>query len=132
MKLYSVTDGYIDYLRSEHEHVYSNKENARTNTRKYLGVVVKIENYKYYVPLSSPKKSDYIIQNGVCSIRKDSFLIFRMVSGSGNKQELRGTIRFANMIPVPKDELILYDVNGEKDINYKNLVQEEIVFIRKN
>ena len=53
MKLYSVTDGYIDYLRSEHAHVYSNKENARVNTRKYIGVVVEIGTYKYYVPLQT-------------------------------------------------------------------------------
>ena len=40
MKLYSITDGYIDYLRRVHTHVYSNKENERTHDRKYLGVVL--------------------------------------------------------------------------------------------
>lgn len=29
MRIYSVTDGYINYLQSEHPHVYSNKEAKR-------------------------------------------------------------------------------------------------------
>ena len=132
MKLYSVTDGYIDYLKSEHVHVYSNKEISRHNTRKYLGVVVEIGTYKYYVPLSSPKDKDYFTENGVKHIKKDAFLIFRIISQKKGKKELRGTIRFANMIPVPDGELELYDANGETDVNYKNLVNEEIMYIRKH
>ena len=87
MKLYSVTDGYIDYLKSE---------------------------------------------DGVKHIKKDSFLLFRIISQKKEKKELRGTIRFANMIPVPDGELELYDVDGETDTNYKNLVIEEIMYIRKH
>lgn len=132
MKLYAVTDGYIDYLHREHPHVYSNKENARSNTRKYLGVVVEMGRYKYYVPLSSAKESDYIVKFGKKMIRKDAFLIFRIVSGTGDDRILRGTIRFANMIPVPESELILYDVNAEQDQNYKNLVLAELLYIRNN
>ncbi|MBR1629326.1 MAG: type III toxin-antitoxin system ToxN/AbiQ family toxin [Lachnospiraceae bacterium] len=86
MKLYSVTDGYIDYLRSEHAHVYSNKENARVNTRKYIGVVVEIGTYKYYVPLSSPKEKDYFVEDGTKRIRRDSFLIFRIISQKRGKR----------------------------------------------
>ena len=36
------------------------------------------------------------------------------------------------MIPVPKDELILYDLENETDKKYKDLVSDEIIFIRKN
>ena len=36
MKLYSVSDEYIKYLRGKFPRVYSNKEDARTHTRKYL------------------------------------------------------------------------------------------------
>ncbi|MBR1629327.1 MAG: type III toxin-antitoxin system ToxN/AbiQ family toxin [Lachnospiraceae bacterium] len=36
------------------------------------------------------------------------------------------------MIPVPEGELELYDVDGEADENYRNLVQEEIVYVRKH
>lgn len=36
------------------------------------------------------------------------------------------------MIPVPDSELELYDLEHEPDEKYKDLVQDEIIFIRKN
>ena len=36
------------------------------------------------------------------------------------------------MIPVPASELILYDLENETDSAYKDLVQNEMIFIRKN
>ena len=129
MKLYSVTDGYIDFLRREHPHVYSNKELERTNTRKYIGVVLTVDDYDYFVPLSSPKPRDYITgSNGEVQIRKDTFTIFRIVVSG----KLYGTIQFSNMIPVPETELIEYIPSKEKDAKYRDLVLGEMEYIRKN
>ncbi|MGYP000283735694 len=61
LKIYSVSDKYINYLRKDFPNVYSNKENRRKHTRKYIGVVLELEGYHYYVPMSSPKDSDYQI-----------------------------------------------------------------------
>jgi protein AbiQ len=36
------------------------------------------------------------------------------------------------MIPVPESEVEWYDVEQEKDEKYKDLVQSEIIYIRKN
>ena len=36
------------------------------------------------------------------------------------------------MIPVPKNELELYDLDNELNTEYKDLVQNEVVFIRKH
>lgn len=132
MKLYSVTDGYIDFLRSAYKHVYSNKELERQNTRKYLGIVLTIDKYNYYIPLSSAKEKDYIVVNGRRIIKKDTFFIFRIVSNKCGRDELKATIRFANMIPVPDNELIQYDINNEPDEDYRSLVREELEYIRKN
>jgi len=82
--------------------------------------------------LSSPKDKDYEIIGEEKRIRKDTYLIFRIKSVSKGKAELKGTIQFSKMIPVPNRELIEYDVCAETDINYKNLVLEEIQYIRKN
>ena len=61
MRLYGITDEYINYIRKEFPRVYSNKEDTRTHMRKYLGAVIEMNGYKYYIPLSSPKeKHDYI------------------------------------------------------------------------
>ena len=56
MKLYSVNDNYINYLRKFDTKVYDNKENNRKVMRKYLGIVLKINELNYYIPMSSPKK----------------------------------------------------------------------------
>lgn len=58
-KLYSVFDEYVEWLRKYFPNVYFNKINSRTHTRKYLGVVLQIGQYNYYIPMSSPKNSDY-------------------------------------------------------------------------
>ncbi|MBQ9610015.1 MAG: type III toxin-antitoxin system ToxN/AbiQ family toxin [Lachnospiraceae bacterium] len=60
-KIYSVSDDYINYLRQFYPNVYSNKVDKRIHTRKYVGIVLKISNYNYYVPMSSPKDTDYQI-----------------------------------------------------------------------
>ncbi len=36
------------------------------------------------------------------------------------------------MIPVPEDQLILYDLDNEVDVDYKAFVHAEAIFIRKN
>ncbi|WP_408070152.1 type III toxin-antitoxin system ToxN/AbiQ family toxin [Butyrivibrio sp. JL13D10] len=133
MKLYSISDEYIKYLRGKFPRVYSNKEDVRTHTRKYLGVVLTIGDHNYYIPLSSPKdKHDYIVVDGKKTIRKDSLIVMRIVSKSGDAEELKGTLQIGTMIPVPDSEIELYDVEGEKDQAYKDLVLEELIYIRKN
>ena len=133
MQLYSVSDEYINFLKSKFPRVYSNKEDTRVHTRKYLGVVIVIDAHKYYIPLSSPKeKHDYIIIDGKKMIRKDSLIVMRIVSGTGENRELKGTLQIGTMIPVPDAEIELYDVDNEPDRAYKDLVNEEIIYIRKH
>lgn len=132
MQLYYVSDEYINFLRKTFPRVYPNKENERVHTRKYLGVVIEIGTRKYYIPLSSPKdKHDYIVTDGEKRIRKDSLIVMRIVSGSGEDRELKGTLQIGTMIPVPDNAIKLYDVNNEPDQAYKDLVNEEIIYIRK-
>lgn len=57
LKLYSISDKYIQYLRNFDIKIYDNKEGRRVHTRKYLGVVLHINNFRYYVPFSSPIKT---------------------------------------------------------------------------
>lgn len=76
MKLYAVADKYIDYLRQFDYKVYDNKEDKRKVMRKYLGIVLTINQINYYIPMSSPKKSDYKDNE----IRKSIVPIVRIVS----------------------------------------------------
>ena len=132
-KLYSVSDEYVEWLRKDFPNVYSNKNNSRTHTRKYLGVVLQIGRYNYYVPMSSPKDSDYQKAGANKVIKKSIVPIIRIVvKNSVGEKELKGTLRISHMIPVPKSELELYDLGNESDGTYKDLVQNEMIFIRKN
>ena len=45
---------------------------------------------------------------------------------------MKRTLRISHMIPVPESELELYDLGNETDSTYKDLVQNEMIFIRKN
>jgi protein AbiQ len=132
LHLYMVKSAYIDYLRSDPQliHVYDNKEDTSVYGRKYLGIVLEFPEYKYFVPLSSEKPSDYDLTG---KIRKDIIPIMRIISTDNHgNPELKGTIRFSSMIPVPDDSLINYDIAKETDPDYKILVQKEYEFIRAN
>ena len=59
LKLYEISEEYISYISTVEKNVFSSKENDRNHTRKYLGIVYSINGYNYYIPLSSPKNSDY-------------------------------------------------------------------------
>ena len=134
LKLYNITDKYIDYLRTFEKKVFSNKQEDRLKERKYLGVILNMEKYNYFVPLSSPKNSDYIFDNnGKKTIRKTVPPIMRIISKDINgHDELKGTLKFSNMIPVPECALVEYDVEKEKDENYKILILKELSFIFSN
>ena len=133
LKIFSVSDEYIAYLRKEIPNVYSNKIENRTHTRKYVGVVIELAGYKYYIPMSSPKDTDYQIVGENLVIKKSIVPIIRMViKNTAGEKELKGTLRISHMIPVPETELELYDLDNELDAEYKDLVQNEVIFIRKN
>lgn len=133
LKLYEISEEYISYISTIEKNVFSSKENNRNHTRKYLGVVYSINGYNYYIPLSSPKNTDYKIENGMRKIRKSIIPIIRITSKSASGElELKGTLKLNNMIPVPESELTLYNIEQEPDLFYKSLIHKEMLFIRKN
>ena len=133
LKIYSISDEYINYLRQRNPNVYSNKADNRTHTRKYVGVVIEMAGYKYYIPMSSPKDTDYQVAGTKKVIKKSIVPIVRMViKNSKGEKELKGTLRISHMIPVPENELELFDLDNENDLEYKDLVQNEVIFIRKH
>ena len=136
LRLYSVSDRYINFLRSDEKliHVFDNKEAIRKHTRKYLGVALSVNSKNYFIPFSSPKNKDYIYINGEKTIRNDSPIIIRITSLNkiDNNLELKGTLNLSCMIPVPNSELEPYNINEEKDNYYKIIVQKEYEYIRKN
>lgn len=107
-----------------------NKEGKITHLRKYLGVMLEINEFKYFAPLSSPKQSDI---NPDGSIRSSSRVILRMVdSEHGSSPKLLGSIKLNNMIPVPETEIIEYNNDIQLDTKYKDVVDNELIWIQRN
>lgn len=114
LNFYIVDDGYIDYLRNFDGNVVYNKNHKRP----YVGIVINIENYKYFAPMFSPKVKHKNYKNNL------SF--FRIVNKK-NKNNL-GIIRFINMIPVPEEKIFLLDVKNE-NYQYRRLLLEQYYYI---
>jgi len=130
MKLVEISDKYIEYMKMFFKkNILDNKLNQRKHSRKYLGIVLKINNYNYFAPLSSPKESDFK-DNG--DIKKSNLIIIRMVKSTKFCNELLGTIKLNNMLPVPSNQIIDYSLEKELDENYKNLIIDELEWIQKN
>ena len=127
LNLYSISDKYIKYLRQFDDKIYDNKEEIRSHKRKYLGVVLTVNEFNYYIPMSSPKKSDYLDFDRKI-IRNDTKTIIR-IHESGR---LYGTLRISNMIPVPITELQPYTIADEDDLKYKEVILGELRYINNN
>ncbi|MGF0040714.1 type III toxin-antitoxin system ToxN/AbiQ family toxin [Peptoniphilaceae bacterium SGI.131] len=119
MKLYNVSDYYIDFLKK-----YDNKVLMNKGKRPYLGIVFDINNCNYFVPLSSYKKSHK-------NKHFNKKLATKLVSEEG---ETLGYLFYLNMIPVPKTEIKKFDLENYKitDIKYYSLVQKELRIIKSD
>lgn len=125
-----VSDQYVNYMTSFFNNtMLCSKEKTRKHRRKYIGVILKINNYNYFAPLSSPKASDYQ-SNG--DIKKSTISVLRMTKFYKNKLILLGTIKLNNMFPVPDSEIDYYDANHESDQKYKTLIMDELKWIKNH
>ena len=55
IKLYTVSDKYIDYLSIYAPHLFHKKKNNQIHKRVYIGVILKVHGMDYFAPLSSYK-----------------------------------------------------------------------------
>ena len=56
IKLYTVSDKYIDYLSIYAPHLFHNKKPNQIHKRVYIGVILKVHGMDYFAPLSSYKE----------------------------------------------------------------------------
>jgi len=117
MELYTIDTGYIEYLKKFQLHIWNNEDGSRK--RPYLGVVLEVNNNKYYAPLSSPKPKHLNMPDRLDFIRLE------------HKGQLKGVINLNNMIPVSDSLVSKIDINNLTDQNYKNLLNIEMIDIRR-
>lgn len=114
LRIYRITNQYVSYLSKRDEKVQYNKGQRRP----YVGVVLYVGQYQYFVPMESPKPNHVHIKAGKHIMKLD-----------GGKLGLLG---FNNMIPVPPSAIVLVDIDAEPDEKYAELLRRQASFINRN
>ncbi|EOU1128389.1 type III toxin-antitoxin system ToxN/AbiQ family toxin [Clostridium perfringens] len=113
MRIYRVKEEYIEYLRRFDDTVEENKNEKRP----YIGILIQVNEFNYFAPLTSPKPKHKTMKNQIDFIKiKDGEL---------------GAINLNLMIPVPLDQLIKFDINKEEE-EYRNLLRNQYRFLKSN
>ena len=114
IQFYEINLDYIDYLANFAPHIFHNKQKNQNNSRKYIGIVLFINNFDYFVPLSSFKEKHKNMAETVDFLKVKEFAVLNL----------------NNMIPVPESERTYLDINQVPDLNYKNLLRKEYRVIK--
>ena len=119
LKLYRVDINYIKFLYRFDKRVQYNtqREDEYTKRRVYLGIVLQVNDYNYFVPLEHPRLAHQKIKNNI--------FIFKIHKGK------YGMLGFNNMIPVNDAELINFDINKENQ-KYRQILLSQYHFFNKD
>ncbi len=113
MKLYTINEEYINYLRKFSENVKYNKNESRP----YVGVVLKINEHDYFAPLGSPKPKHIKM--------KETLDFIKINNGT------LGVINLNNMIPVFLEKVEKIDFS-KFDRKYQELLKNQARWIYEN
>lgn len=113
--LYEVSPKYIDFLVPHAPHLFHNKQPGQHNERKYIGIILTINDTDYFAPLSSLKAKHEHMKNGLDFIKVGNYAV----------------INLNNMFPVPTGEYTYVDIPKVKDPQYRKLLSAEYRIIRK-
>lgn len=112
---------YCDYLREKDPNVpYTMDEKSH---RPFIGIVLQIDNYHYYAPLSSPKPKHSNMKNQLDFIKIE--------------KGIYGVINLNNMIPIhpsclTKVELYIPQEADKNEKAYHNLLNNQLDWCNKN
>lgn len=115
IKIYEVNPQYIDYLIPYAPHLFQNKQPGQHNERKYIGIVLIVNDMNYFAPLSSFKAKHKKMKNALDFIKIGDYAV----------------ININNMFPVPSGEYTYVDIPTVKNPQYRKLLMTEYRIIRK-
>ena len=114
IKLYTVSDKYIDYLSIYAPHLFHNKKTNQIHKRVYIGVILKVHGMDYFAPLSSYKVKHKQMKETLDFIKIKTYSV----------------INLNNMFPVQSKDYTYLDFSKEQDLNYKSLLESEYRYIK--
>ena len=118
---YTVSTDYCDFLRGFDPCVPYTMD--KKSVRPFVGIVLNVNGFNYYAPLTSPKPKHLKMKN------QTDFL---KINGG-----VWGAINFNNMIPVPLECLNKVEINilitdAKPDKDYKNLLSNQLSWCNSN
>lgn len=116
LKLYEVNENYIMYLSPSAPHLFHNKTDDEHFSRKFIGVLISVNNMNYFAPLSSFKEKHNHMPDTL-----DFIKIYK-----------RAVINLNCMFPVPDSQLVYVDIKKVEDAKYRALLQIEYGFIKSH
>ena len=129
MRWYVADKDFVNYLHSIDEKV--EQIEYKDSFKPYFGIIMNINNYNYYLPVSSPKPW----KHSKMSNSKDFLKINDPETG-----ELIAVLNINNMIPIPLQYITMLDYNDvakykkfnndSEKTNYINLLRKELKVIR--
>ncbi len=114
MQLFEVSSKYIDYLQPFAPHLFHNKRPGQHNERKFIGVVLEVNGFQYFAPLSSFKPKHEKMKESLDFIKVGRYSV----------------INLNNMFPIPDGQYRYVDISQERDPRYKSLLLAEYRIIR--
>lgn len=114
LRFYHIKEEYINFLHTIDRRVQLNKGERRP----YVGVVLVISGFSYFVPLESPKPNHVNIRSGGPVLKLEDGRL--------------GIMGFNNMIPAENRHLVAFDISAEKDEKYRNLLYNQLAYCQKN
>lgn len=121
LNFYLVDPRYIDHLKKAElaGHAWTKVPDvsygADRKPKFLCGVVLKINDVNYYVPVTSYKKK-----------QSENFLVY-----AENGQAV-GSLRFNYMIPVPLEAVRIRQINDEPDVAYRKLLLQELNYCNRH
>lgn len=115
IKFYEVDAKYVNYLSPFAPHLFHNKQAGQHNERKYIGIVLQVNGFDYFAPLSSFKPKHNSMKQGIDFLKVGNYAV----------------INLNNMFPVPPQCYSYVDYSKEPNPQYKKLLQTEYRIIRK-
>ena len=115
IRLYEVNSKYIDYLIPYAPHLFHNKKPGQHNERKYIGIILIVNNINYFAPLSSYKPKHDKMKNCLDFLKIGNYAV----------------ININNMFPVPEGEYQYVHIPEIKNTQYQKLLMAEYRLIKK-
>ena len=99
IKLYEIDPAYIEYLSNHAVHLFHNSTSTQVNSRKYIGVIIKVNDMDYFAPLSSFKDKHRRMEETIDFIKIKHYAV----------------INLNNMLPVPKGIATYVEISKERN-----------------